>query len=841
MFAYKPQENKPQGYDPYDQHYGVGYQIGVHEYSPFTRVNKARRDFLDAPFYVDTQRGCLVTEAYKKFEGYPQILKVAKAFEMVLENVDIQIYPDEMIVGEAAAPFKAAAVYPEFSYGWIKREMETVPFNKRERDIFQMKDGATEDFQKMTDFWPGKTIADAIDASWEYDEMKGTHLGKGVYMLSLYYQAGIGHLVADYEMLMASGFGKIRDNIQAKLAEFENGNKEDLEQRNFYKAELITVNAAINYIKRYAKLAAEMAEKEQDNKRKEELLRIAANCNQVAEGPARDFWEALQLWHMATDMILVESNGHSVSYGRMDQWMYPYYRASLDNNIHTKEFMQELLELAYIKSGSNTKLKPTSKIYNAGLAFAGECLTVGGVDKYGQDATNDLTFMMIDASAHTRLIVPWLCVRMHANTPYELKVKVAETIRAGFGHPKVYNDEAAILAALSKGLTLEEARDYAIVGCVEIDAPGKEYGWHDAAYFNISKVLELAINDGQCINCSDKCHMYTNCAGAGNKLGLSTGSLADFQSYEELWESFDRQLKYWIDLMVSGINVMDVAHQELKPLPYLSLLYPDCMENGQDIARGGAKYNFTGPQGNGFGTAVDGISALKQLVFEEKKYTGEDFLTALKNNWEGHEALYALVNSEKVHHYGNDNDFADEIAQDVFNAYCKYVDGRPNARGGKFNPGVYSVSANIGLGAVQGASPDGRKAGEAVSDNLSGVHTMASAHETKGPTAIANSVTKLDHSRASNGTLLNWKFSPECVSGDTGRENIMNLIDVYFQKKGMHSQFNIISKDTMIDAMENPENYKDMLVRVAGFSAYFVELSRPLQLDIIGRTDLSFE
>lgn len=832
---------KAQGYDRYDQHYGVGYQVGTHEYSPFPRVNKTRQEFLDTPFYVDTQRGMLVTEAYKKFENYPQILKVAKAFEMVLTNVDIHIYPDEMIVGEAAAPFKAAAVFPEFSYHWIKNEMATTPFNKRDRDTFEMKDGAVEDFNYMTEYWPGKTLADGIDADWEYDERKGSHMGKGIYFLNLYYQAGVGHLVADYEMLMANGFGSIRDKIQNKLNEVEASENPDSEKRDFYKAELICVNAAIHYVKRYAALAEKMAAEEKDEKRKAELLRIASNCAQVAEGPARDFWEALQLWHIATDMILIESNGHSVSYGRMDQWLYPYYKKSLDEGLLTKAFMQELLELAYIKAGSNTKLKPMSKLYNAGQAFAGESLTVGGVDKRGQDATNDLTFMMIDASVHTRLIVPWLCVRMHANTPYELKVKVAEAIRAGYGHPKVYNDEAAIPAAMSKGRTLEEARDYAVVGCVEIDTPGKEYGWHDAAYYNIAKVLELALNNGQCTNCSDQCPMYKTCAGVGSKLGPSTGSLADFKSYDELWASFEAQMKYWTDKMVSALNVMDRVHQRMKPLPYLSLLYPDCAENGQDIARGGTRFNHTGPQGNGLGTTVDGLSAIKQLVFEEKKYTGAQFLDALKKNWEGYDALYALVNSEKVHHWCNDDDFADDIAKEVYNTYCKYVERRPNARGGTFTPGIYSVSTNTGLGGIMGASPDGRKAGEAISDNLSGVHTAASCHEVSGPTAITNSVTKLDHSRGTNGTLLNWKFSPECLSGEAGRDNIINLIDTYFAKKGMHSQFNIISADTMKDAMVHPENYKDLLVRVAGFSAYFVLLSKPLQMDIIGRTELSFE
>ena len=830
------------GVEAFDKHYGIGYQVGRGELSPYERVNRIRKIFFDTDFYVDPQRAMLVTEAYKKYKNLPQVIKVAKAFEHILLNIDINIYPDEMIVGEAAAPCKASALFPEFSHKWVVEEGHNTPFDQRPNDKYFMKEGVLEQLDSITDFWEGQTVSEAIEGMLEWDEKKGSNMGRGMYLLNLYHMGGIGHYVADYEMLLNHGFSGLKAMVKKKLASLDCTTGEGIEKRNFYKAQLITADAATAYINRYAVLAEEKAAEETNTNRKAELQIISKNCRQVAEGPATNIWEAIQLWHFATAIILAESNGHSVSYGRMDQWLYPYYKADIESGRFSKEFIQELLEVAYIKTNCISKLRDARTAEaNSGRSFGGESLTVGGVDKDGKDATNDLTFMMIDASIHTRMMTPWLCVRLHANSPWELKVKVAEAIRAGFGHPKIFNDESAIPAALAKGRTLDEARDYAVVGCVEIDTPGKEFGWHDAAYMNIAKVFEMAVNDGRCVSCGPQCPMHPVCGGAGKKLGPSTGSLADFTSIDEVIEAYDKQMEYWTDKMVAGIEAMDIAHRQLKPTPYASLLFSDCIESGKDLSAGGARYNHTGPQGNGIGTIADALSVINQLIFDEKKTTGQELLDAVNHNWEGYDALYALVNSEKVHHYGNDDDYADRFAEVAYNTYCKHIENRKNVRGGTYTPGVYGVSANVPLGMIQAASIDGRKAGEPISDNMGPVHTAASSHDYCGPTAIANSVTKMNHSRATNGTLLNWKFTPECLSGEVGRDNLINLMDVYFSQKGMHSQFNVISGATMRDAMEHPENYQDMLVRVAGYSAYFVDLSVPLQLDLINRTELSFE
>ena len=841
----KTLESRPCGVEPYDKEWGVAISAMVDNPSPYPRINKILGLYdKTTDGSLDPERACLVTEAYQKYADQPQPIKCAEAFASVLRNVAIQIYPYELIVGEISCSAKSAPVYPEFSYNWIVDELKNHTIQKstaRTHDCFDVAEETELRLLDLADFWRGKTVEEEVLNRLSEDQLKGSNLGKGVYMLNAFMTGGAGHLGLRYDMLLEQGYGGLKQRVEEKLAKLNPTLPEDLKKREFYQSQLIALEATIGFIKRYAQLAQEMAAAEKDKKRKQELLQIAENCKWVSENPARTFWEALQLFHIATNITFIESNGHSISYGRFDQIFYPFYQKDLKNNTVTKEFIQEMIECFCVKVFELNKVrdKETIGIFANG-GIGGPSLTVGGVDKNGQDATNDLTFMMLDAHAHTRIPAPWTAVRLHANSPWELKVKVANVIRIGTGEPKIFNDECTIPAMLAYGRTLEDARDYQVVGCVEPDAGGREYGWHDAAYFSIAKVLELAINDGRCLGCGAVCSRWKVCGELGERLGPQTGSLANFQSFDEVLEAYDQQMKYWVDQLVSSLNVIDRVHQELKPLPYLSLLIEDCIDKGVDVTAGGAKYNFTGPQGVGVGTVGDGLTTIKQLVFEEKKVSGADLLKAVENNWEGYEPLYALVNSEKVHHYGNDDDYADELAKYGVDTYCKHVENKPNAHGGVFVPGVYSVSINVGFGLKQWASVEGRKAFEPISDCMGAVHTVGASHDVLGPTAIVNSVTKLDHVRAGNGTLLNWKFTPTCLDGETGRDNLISLIDIYFGRMGMHSQFTIVDKETLVNAQANPEQYKGLMVRVAGYSAYFVELSVELQNDIIGRTELSF-
>ena len=830
------------GVEPYDQNYGLGYQVNHGDWSPYSRVNRLRRVFLDRPYDIDVERGRLFTEAFREHEEESAKIRNALAFAHVLDHVGLYVYDDDLIVGEIAAPAKASPLYPEFSCAWIRDEILHHPFEEREHDQFYIRsDEEREEILKLCDYWDGKTVADRIEASLEEEQLKGSEAGKKIFQTNLYHYAGAGHLAIDYPHLMRVGFQGILEEARAKLSALSKRDPEYPAKTEFYRAVIIMYEAVIRYVKRYADLAESEAAKAADEKRRGELLAIAENCRVIADGTPQSFWQALQLFQIATSLIQVEGNGHSISYGRMDQWLFPYYKKDLESGALTKEFALELLEVQYVKLNNPTKLKDAgSMAVRNGRGFGGESLTIGGVDADGRDATNDLTMLLLEASVHTRMINPWVCVRMHENTPYELLVKTVECIRAGYGHPKIFNDKTAIRAMMRKGCTEKEARDYCVVGCVEPDLPGREYGWHDAAYVNTTKIVEMAINGGRCINCGPSCPRWSRCGAAGEHLGPDTGSLATFKNFDEVLASVDAQFEYWADQMCSSLNLIDLAHRERKPVPYVSAFYEDCMEKGLDLTEGGAKYNGTGPQASGLATCADSLSSIRYLLFEKKICTGEELLQALRDNWEGHEYLYALVNSSKVPHFGNDDDKADELFRWLFECYCGHIRGRKNARGGQFNPGVYSVNANVAMGLGTSASADGRKAGEAISDNMGPVHTARASHDTSGPTALTASVAKVDQSLATNGTLLNMKFPQEAVSGIEGRDNLVAFLRSYLEKGGMHVQFNIMSSETMRAAQKHPEDYRDMLVRVAGYSAYFVELGIPLQNDLIQRTELHF-
>lgn len=832
----------PLAIEPYDKVWGVGVSGLTENPSPFPRINRALKWLKNLDSTADSQRALIVTECYEKYAAYPQIIKCALTMREILQRVDIHIWPEELIVGELAAPPNSAPVYPEFSIEWLCDEIVNKPMDQRKNDRYIIDEKTKQDLLGIRSYWKNKTVSEAIIASYDEDEKKGNHLGKGVILDALFVYAGVGHVCANYEKLFKLGFGGIRQSVKEAMAKLDTTNPADIAKKEFYTAELIVLEGVTAYIRRYGELAAKMAKEEQDPARRDELYRISSNCLRVAEDTPRDFWEAIQLWHIATNMIIIESNGHSVTYGRFDQLFYPFYKADIINGTFTREFMQELIEYSFIKIHQLRKIRDSSAIFfSSGTIMGGTALDVGGVDEDGRDITNDLSFMVLDAHAHTRIPNPWMGVRLHDGTPWEFKVKTFNVIRIGTGEPKIFNDGPMIQSLMNYGKPLREARNYVGIGCVEPCIPGKTYGMHDSGSFNLTKVLELTINGGRCLDCSKSCPRHSICAGAGKQLGINTGSLETYKSFEELKAAFEHQMKYWCDLMISCINKIDIIQQKLKPLPYLSLLIDDCIEKGVDVTAGGAKYNHSGPQGVGIGTASDSLSVIKQLVFDEKRCSGGELLKALKANWEGYEPLYALVNSDKMHHYGNDDDYADDIARFVMATYCKYIEHRPTPHGGEYMPGVFSVTNNVMHGTYVAATPDGRRAYEPVSDCMGPVHTQAGSHDRRGPTAIANSVAKLDHARIGNGIILNWKFSPSAVSGETGLENLIGLMDTYFNNQGMQSQFSIVSRETLIDAQKRPEKYQDLLVRIAGYSAYFVELSHELQNDLIGRTELSFD
>ena len=837
---------EPLPVEPFDKEWGVGISGNVPEPSPFPRINRIlSKTAKTTNGFVAPDRAVLVTEAYRKNPGAPQIIKCAEGMANVLRNTPIYIYDDELIVGGLGCDKKGTPVFPEFGLNWVVDEMRDGLMDyseKRTHDYFSFNKETQDKLESIRDFWNGNTIEDYTNSMLTDDELKGSHAGKGVFFADAYIFCGAGHLGIAYDRLFKLGFKGIRKLILDHMESVDKSLPDGLNKYAFLKAELIVNEAATDHIMRYAELAKEKADSEKDETRKNELLQMHENLKWIAESPPRTFWEAIQMVHLANCMVHIECNGHSISYGRFDQYMYPFFKQDIANGTSTREFMQELIENFYIKIWDLNKLRSHILIKTFGNGgIGGQCLTVGGITKDGKDATNELTYMAIDAHVHIRIPTPWLAVRLHAGTPWELKVKTVNAIRVGTGEPKIFNDDVTIPSMLSSNVEVNDARDYQVVGCVEPDATGKSYGWKDCGHMNMAKVLELAMNDGRCINCGSDCMRWEKCGAVGERLGLATGSLENFETFDEVLEAYDKQMKYWCDRHVAVLNAVDIAHQQLKPLPYLSSVMEGCIENGKDITTGGAKYNFSGPQCVAIGTTGDGLATIKQLVFEEKRISGKELLDAVRDNWKGHEPLYAYVNSDKVHHYGNDDDYADELTKFAMDTWCKHIEKRPNTRGGFYQPGAYSVTVNVAFGLTQWASFEGREAFEPVSDCMGAVHTHCCSHDILGPTAICHSVTKLDHARATNGTLLNWKFSPTSLTGNTGRDSFIALIDEYIQRKGMHSQFTVANQETLIEAQKNPDEYRNLLVRVAGYSAYFVELSKELQDDIIGRTVLSFD
>ena len=506
---------------------------------------------------------------------------------------------------------------------------------------------------------------------------------------------------------------------------------------------------------------------------------------------------------------------------RFDQYMSSYLEQ--DSSI-TLERAQELLDLLFIKFNEINKVRDEGSTKAFGGYPMFQNLIVGGMDINGNDATNALSFMCLQATSNTKLYQPSISIRVHTGTPDSLYKKAAEVTRIGLGMPAFYNDRYIIPALRQRGLTLEDARDYGIIGCVEPQVGGKTEGWHDAAFFNIAKVLELTLNNG-----TDPL--------SGAELGPKTGELVSFTTYDDLMDAYREQMTYFVRLLAISDNAVDMAHGQRAPLPFLSSLVDDCIAKGKALQQGGAHYNFTGPQGVGVANVADSLAALKMLVFENKDLSLESLQKALATDFEqgdGEKLRQLLIN--RAPKYGNDEPYADAIAHDAAFVYCQQVENYMNPRGGCFQPGLYPVSANVPLGAVVGATPDGRKSGMPLADGVS----PASGMDHSGPTASVKSVTKLDHVIASNGTLLNMKFHPSALKDDQGLSNLIAVTETLFEGGGTHIQYNVIGKDTLIDAQNNPDNYRGLVVRVAGYSAFFTSLDRAIQNDIISRTEQMF-
>ena len=815
---------------------------------------------------IEADRAVLVTESYKQTEAEPMIMRRAKAFDNICRNIPIIIRPEELIVGSATIAPRGCQVFPEYSFEWLEAEFDTV--ETREADPFYISEETKKTLHEVYKYWKGKTTSDLATSYMAPETLVA--IEHNMFTPGNYFYNGVGHITVKYGEVLAIGYEGIMEKAAKELASMSVGDADYSRKHEFLEAVIISCNAAIQYAYRYAQLAREEADKCTDPVRRQELLTIAQNCERVPAKGATSFYEACQSFWFIQMLIQTEGSGHSISPGRFDQYMYPYYKADLDAGRITREFAQELMDCIWVKLNDLNKCRDAV----SAKGFAGyslfQNLIAGGQNAEGLDVTNDLSIMSIQASMHVRLPQPSFSVRVWNKSPHEFLMRAAELTRTGIGLPAYYNDEVIIPSLMSRGLTLQEAREYNIIGCVEPQISGKTDGWHDAAFFNMCRPMELVFHNGK---------------DNGVQVGIDTGNVEDMKTFDEFYDAYKKQMNYMISLMVNADNAIDVAHAERCPLPYLSSMVDDCLKRGKSVQEGGAVYNFTGPQGFGIANMTDSLYAIKTLVYDEKKVTMAEYKEAIDHNFgkqlsdeeagqvtealaaqlaaQGekidearvrdifrlaknggipeekrvkYEALKAMI-EEDVPKYGNDIEEVDMFARDVAYTYTKPLETYRNPRGGQFQAGLYPVSANVLLGQQTGATPDGRYANTPVADGVG----PASGRDTHGPTATANSVARLDHYIASNGTLFNQKYHPSALAGEESLAKFVAMIRGYFDQKGSHMQFNVVSRETLLDAQAHPEKYNKRVVRVAGYSALFTTLSRALQNDIIARTEQGLE
>lgn len=833
---------------------------------PTERVKRLKRAIVDATPYVESERAVLVTESYKETEGLSPIMRRAKAAEKIFNNLPITIHDDELVVGAITKNLRSTEICPEFSYDWVQKEFDTM--GSRIADPFQIPKDTAAELAEAFKYWEGKTTS-ALADSYMSQETKDCIAG-GVFTVGNYFYGGVGHVCVDYGKAMKIGFTGIIKQVIGAMEKMDTSDPDYIKKKNFYEALVITYTAAINFAHRYAAKAREMAASCPDPTRKAELLQIAANCDRVPERGAANFYEACQTFWFIQILLQIEANGHSISPGRFDQYMYPYL--AMDKTI-SKELAQELVDCIWVKLNDVNKTRDEV----SAQAFAGyavfQNLIVGGQTEDGLDATNDVSYMCMEAVAHVQLPAPSFSIRVHQNTPDEFLYRACEVTRLGFGVPAMYNDEVIIPALCNRGVSLADARSYCIIGCVEPQCPHKTEGWHDAAFFNIAKVLEITLNNGR---------------NGDKQLGPVTGEMTSFTCIEDVFAAYKKQMEYFVYHLAEADNCVDFAHAERAPLPFLSALVDDCIGKGKSVQEGGAIYNFTGPQAFGVADSGDSICAIKKHVFDNKEVTMAQLKDAMAHNFgyscgaaavqadsseetriyeavkrilsnngsinlsdlqaqlsasapeaacsgdEGYAHIKRLM--ENTPWFGNDDDEVDMIARRCGQIYSYEVEKYTNPRGGQFQAGCYPVSANVLFGKDVAALPDGRLAKAPLADGVS----PRQGKDTNGPTAAAMSVAKLDHSNYSNGTLYNQKFLPSALAGDEGLMRFASVVRAYFDHKGMHVQFNVIDRATLLEAQANPEQHKDLVVRVAGYSAQFTVLAKEVQDDIISRTEQAF-
>ncbi len=781
------------------------------------RVAKLRRQSVETRPYISTERAELVTDFYKSDIPMRESVPVCRAlaFKHIMENKTICINEGELIVGERGPAPKATPTYPELCC----HDLEDLRvLNIREKTSFVVSDEVRKVYEeKIIPFWSGKTIREKLFGLMDEQWRRAFEAGVFTEFME---QRAPGHAILD-DKIYRKGMLDFKQDIARNREQLDYLNDpRAYEKQQEYRAMEICIDAVITLARRHAEKALELAKEQDEPVRRSELERIAEVCSHVPAHAPRDFREALQsYWFVHLSVITELNTWDSFNPGRLDQHLYPFYKKGIEQGTLTAEQATELLECFWIKFNNQPappKVGITEEQSGTYTDFA--LINIGGVKpEDGADAVNDLSYMMLDVMEQMRLIQPSGCIQLSKKNPDRFLKRACRVIRTGFGQPSVFNTEVIIKEMLHDGKTMTDARNGGPSGCVTVSAFGKE-SCTLTGYINWPKIFELACNDGVD-------------PGSGRQIGPKTGDPRAFGSHEQLMDAYKQQLEHFIDLKIKGNNIIERLFANHMPAPFMSVVMSDCIDRGLDYHNGGARYNPTYIQGVGIGTLTDAFAAVKRHVFDGRDVTMDELLAALRDDFEGHEKLRhtLLEHSPK---YGNDDDYADAIAEEAFGAYYELLNGRPNTKGGKYRVNLLPTTVHIYFGSVIGALPNGRKAGEPVSDGIS----PSQGADTKGPTAVLKSAARIDHART-GGTLLNMKFNPQVLAGDNGIDKLAHMLRSYFRLDGHHVQFNVIDAETLRSAQKHPEKSRDLIVRVAGYSDYFVDLGRDLQNEIISRTE----
>ncbi|HBW38614.1 formate C-acetyltransferase/glycerol dehydratase family glycyl radical enzyme [Desulfosporosinus sp. BICA1-9] len=780
------------------------------------RIEGARQNYINSKPAVSYERARIWTESHKKNEGEAVPIRRAKAFRDTCQQIDVNIFDGELIVGVIGEFRKCGILTPEFSWTWVDREMDN--FDKRVQDPYVMTDEQRDYVRKnIFPYWKGKSLEEAFLAQLPAETAK-VAVDTGFVDNDSKWRQAVGEITPDYQdVLFKKGFGGIIREAKEHLSKLSRTSAEDLKKKDFYNSIIITSEGIITLAKRYSEKAMEMAALEKDAARKAELLKISDICSRIPENTPASFYEAIQfLWFMQIGGILSE-NPLALNVGRFDQFMYPYYKADIEKGIMTKDQIQELIEALWLKLSEWvwTISANTAEFFAGYNQF--QNLTVGGKTREGKDATNDLSYMCLNATEAVKTHQPGLSVRIHQDCPTEFLDAVTHLVSKGTGFPAIHSDSAGYQMLINAGYEPEDARDWNNCGCV-VPHFRKTYEWTSAVNINFTAALEFALNQG-------KSRI------SGDRIGLDEKAPADFKTYEEVEAAFYRQFDNLIEQSIIATLLAQKLHKEMVPRPFLSSCIEECMTSGKDLVDVGAKYNL-GPVLTGIGLAVtsNSLAVIKKLVFEDKAVDMETLIKALDANWEGYEELRQVAFT--VPKYGNDNDYVDDIACKMANHYYKEGHKYKDINGNNFNTAFMGISNYLPTGKVIGATPCGRKAKEPLSE---GVSPFAGS-DTSSPLAAMRSAAKLNQDVHSGGTLLNLRLNEDLVSTKRGRSNLGAMIQTFFSLGAFHVQFNTISTETLRKAQKNPENYKDLLIRVAGYSTQFVNLSRSMQDAIIART-----